>query len=331
MHPAVSILLPFHNAEAFFHRAIRSVIDQSFASWELVLVNNASADNSLSIAQSTNDPRIKIIDEPVKGIAFALNTGLRHCSGRYIARMDADDVMLPERLELQAKFLDEHPHIGLVSGLVEFVSQVEDARGYEAYVQQVNAWRTEDEIRHHRFVESPFAHPSVMFRKELVEKYGGYDTSGVPEDYELWLKWMDKGVRMQKLAVPVLQWRDHPNRLSRTHANYSAEAFDRARCSYLARWLKERAAHLPPLYVWGGGKLARRKIKLLEEHGVRIKGLIDVKPLNTSLPFIHYRELPSPGKIFIISMVSNRGRYAEIRDYLTARGYVMEKNFMLAG
>lgn len=330
MQPAVSILLPFHNAEEFLLRAIHSVLDQSFSSWELVLVNNASTDNSLSIAQGIDDLRIKIVHEPVKGIAFALNTGLRHCSGKYTARMDADDIMLPQRLEIQSKFLDDHPHIGLISGLVKFNSQLKDARGYEAYVQQVNEWRTGDETRQHRFVESPFAHPSVMFRKELAENFGDYDTSGLPEDYELWLRWMDKGVKMEKLNVPVLQWNDHSQRLSRLHPDYSAEAFDKVRYSYLAKWLRSHSSSLP-LYVWGGGKLARRKMKLLEEQGIQIKGLIDVKHLNTSLPFIHYTELPAPGNIFIVSMVSNRGRYAEIRDYLTARGYIIERDFVLAG
>lgn len=332
MHtPAISVLLPFHNAAAFIRQAIGSVLAQSCRDWELVLVNNASSDDSLTIAQSFTDPRIRMVHEPVKGIAFALNTGLAHCRGRYIARMDADDVMLPGRLAMQSQFLDEEPSFDLVSGLVEFSSDLDDARGYEAYVQQVNAWRTEDEIRQHRFVESPFAHPSVMFREELVEKFGAYDTSGFPEDYELWLRWLDKGVRMHKLAVPVLKWNDHLSRLSRVHPHYSPEAFDRVRYHYLAKWLKPRVSSLPPLYAWGGGKLARKKMKLLESEGIAVKGLVDVTNISTQLPFIHYKNIPAPGEIFIVSLVSNRGRYADIRDFLIDRGYKAEQDFILAG
>lgn len=332
--PEISVLLPFRNAADSLKPAVESIQRQNSVKWELILVDNNSTDaGSLPARQlASDDHRIRICKEPRAGIAHALNTGLTHCRGKYIARMDADDIMLPGRLQAQSDFLDKNPSIGLVAGLVEFRGP-QPAAGYSAYVDQINSWISEEQLRMHRFVESPFAHPSVMFRKELPGKYGNYTQEELPEDYELWLRWMNAGVRMAKLEMFVLQWNDRPDRLSRIHPSYSAEAFDLVRYRYLSDWLKQQASSLPPVYVWGAGKLARRKMKLLEElSGVSPAGLIDIKPaLSATLPYLFYKDIPGPGEIFIISMVSNRGKYAEIRDFLGERGYHPEKDFILAG
>lgn len=331
----VSILLPYHNTSAgTLKNAVRSILQQSFNNWELVLVSNANTVNDAAGAFTRElireNDQVKLIHEPQKGIAYALNAGLQHCTGSYIARMDADDAMEPERLRLQCEYLDANPGVGLVAGKVTFSSELGDSKGYEAYVQQVNSWMTEEDIYFHRFVESPLAHPSVMFRRELVELYGNYSTAPVPEDYELWLRWMHNGIRMAKINMPVLHWKDHASRLSRTHANYSAAAFDQVRYDYLARLLAPRLPLLPPVYIWGG-KLARKKVKLLEAKGIKISGYIDVKRPGAYDDFIHYMDIPVPGEMFIISMISNRGKYAEARDFLLERGYELEKDFVLAG
>lgn len=331
MNNLISVLLPFHNAASFLERAVRSAADQAFEQKELVLVNNASTDDSLAIAQRLQHEYnfVKLVEEPCKGIAYALNTGLNHCTGNYLARMDADDVMLAGRLQAQFEFLEAKKEIGLAGGLVAFESEVADARGYEAYVKQINEWQSEDDIYHHRFVESPFAHPSVMFRRSLIESYGSYSTGPYPEDYELWLRWMHHGVRMAKVPVPVLLWKDRADRLSRTHENCSPEAFDTVRYNYLGKWMNEKRERLRPVYVWGG-KLARKKAKLLEAQGITVRGYIDVKAPDQP-DTIHFSDIPAAGEIFILSMVSNRGKFAEVRDFLLERGYVIGKDFVLAG
>ena len=105
-----------------------------------------------------------------------------------------------------------------------------------------NGLLTHEEIALARFVESPLAHPSVMFRRSLVERWGGYAEGAFPEDYELWLRWLDAGVRMEKLADPLLIWNDSPTRLSRRDPRYAAEAFYRVKARYLARWLAPQHA-----------------------------------------------------------------------------------------
>ncbi len=333
----VSVLMPFRNAEVeALSRAVDSIKNQTFSHWELILVNNndkeKTPDALWAKTQSDNDERIRLIHESETGIAYALNTGLSYCSGKYIARMDADDVSIPDRLQLQSHFLNEHDDIGLVSGLVSFISEIENAGGYEKFVEQINAWKTSEEIYMHRFVESPLAHPSVMFRKSIVEIYGGYSLEAVPEDYELWLRWMQHGVKMYKLPEKVLEWNDHAQRLSRNHDHYSREAFDKVRYQYLSQWLKLKLKNLPPIYVCGGGKFARVKIRLLESLSIPIKGIIDFKERKISEKyFLSYEDIPPPGNLFIISLISNRGKFSEVRDFLEVRGYINGKDFILAG
>lgn len=336
MYPVgVSILLPVHNGGSTLRRAVDSLLHQTYADFEVLLVNNASSDNTGQIIQAyvKSDARVRSLFEPRKGIAFALNHGLRAARGKYIARMDADDVSFPDRLRKQVNFLEQHAEIGLTAGLVEFCGN-SNSQGYAEYVRLLNALQTEDELYRHRFVESPFAHPSVLFRKELTDLYGPYTEADEPEDYELWLRWFRHGVRMAKLPEPVLQWHDSPTRLSRTDIRCSAEAFDRVRYRYLALWLQHRqqTAGLKPLYVWGGGKLANRKMKLLEQlSGIPVAGIIDLKAKkDTALPHIHYADLPEPGNLFVVSMVSNRGKYREIDAFLQQRGYRAGQDYILA-
>lgn len=334
MSPTVSILLPVYNGAATLRRAVDSMLDQTYPHFELLLVNNASTDATSSIIHeyATLDTRVRPLYESQKGIAFALNHGVREAKGPYIARMDADDVSYPTRLEKQVAFMEQHPEIGLVAGLINHEGSSTDTEGYAEYVRQLNRWNTEAQLRHYRFVESPFAHPSVLFRKELMDAYGYYTEAEEPEDYELWLRWFQHGVRMHKLAEPVLGWYDSPTRLTRTDPRCSAECLDAVRYRYLAQWLKSRKDTLPPLYVWGGGKLANRKMKRLQEYsGIPIAGIIDIKEkTGAPLPHIHYLNLPEPGRIFVVSMVSNRGKYQEIDDFLQQRGYVAERDYVLA-
>jgi glycosyltransferase involved in cell wall biosynthesis len=197
----VSILLPFRNAADTLDAAINSIAQRTFRDWELILIDNASTDSSGAIARewSLSDPRIRVIDEARVGIAEALNTGLKHATAPLIARMDADDIAHPERLAQQVAYMDEHPEIGVLGTRTSFFSTVNEHRGMQAFVEWQNAILSPHEHYTKRFVDAPLAHPSVMFRRELVARHGGYSTEPLPEDHELWMRWMDAGVRFAKL------------------------------------------------------------------------------------------------------------------------------------
>ena len=326
----VSVLIPFHREGALLSRAIDSVLAQTSSDWQLILVANGADAETMRIAEQAAkaDRRIEIFTEPVPGIAHALNTGLTFCRGEYVARLDADDAMPPERLALQARYLGENPAIGLVSGQVRFISH--NAEGYDAYVYQINSWQTEEEILRYRFVESPVAHPSVMFRRRLIDQYGNYSTEAIPEDYELWMRWLTAGVRFAKIGEVVLDWYDSPGRLSRTHDNYARRAFDRVRMQHLLTVLPAMLKGRP-LWVCGG-KYARKKAAWLSNHGMPVTGIVDLVPRRLNqFASLTYAELPPPGILFLLSMVSNRGGYRIVEQVLTERGYRHGEDFLLAG
>src|SRR2546425_6870649 len=102
-----------------------------------------------------------------------------------------------------------------------------------------------------------------MFRRELLNKHGGYREGDFPEDYELWLRWLDAGVTMAKVPRVLLTWNDAPERLSRTDRRYDVEAFYRCKAFYLARWLKRHVDASRPLLVWGAGRPTRKRAEHL--------------------------------------------------------------------
>jgi len=321
----VSVAMPVFNAEATVFQTLESLRAQTFPSMEIVVVNDGSTDGTLEILR--DQPNIKLLDRPHRGIVPALNDGLAAANGKYIARMDADDFCHPERIEKQVAFLDAFPEIGLVGCRVGFGGDREKQAGYATYVDWINELIKPNEIALNRFVESPFAHPSVMFRRELPEKLGAYRDGPFPEDYELWLRWMANGVKAGKVDEELVVWNDPPNRLSRTDGRYSIDAFYETKAKYLFQWLEKHNPHHPNVIVWGAGRVTRKRVSILENYGLRITHYIDIKPrqLNCGTPVIQPSEIPDPATCFVLPMVGNRGAREQIRTLLHECGFVEGK------
>ena len=246
----VSIVLPVRNAAGTLAVALESVRGQTFTDWELVAVDDGSQDETAGILASAAraDPRIRILSQAAFGIAEALQHGCAAARGEFVARLDADDWIPPERFLRQLEFFERHSQLGLVSCRVRHGGEQTAQAGYAAYVAWINSLLTPADIALRRFVESPVAHPSVMFRRVLLQEYGGYESGDFPEDYELWLRWLDAGVQFGKVDAELLLWNDAPTRLSRTEPRYRPDAFYRIKCVYLARWLKRHVE--PAREIW---------------------------------------------------------------------------------
>jgi len=326
----VSVVMPVYNAEATVLQALESLRAQSFGSMEIIVINDGSTDGTLEILR--NQPDIKLLDHSHRGIVPALNDGLAAARGNYIARMDADDLCHPERIEKQSSFLDAFPEIGIVGCKVRFGGDREKQAGYLAHVDWINSLVSPKEIALNRFVESPFAHPSVMFRRELFEKYGAYRDGAFPEDYELWLRWMANGVKVGKVDEELITWNDPPNRLSRTDPRYSIDAFYETKTQYLSLWLETHNPHHPDIIVWGAGRVTRKRAAILKQYGIRITQYVDIKPrhLNCGTPVIQPSEIPDPATCFILPMVGKRGARDQIRAILRERGFVEGTNCIFA-
>lgn len=341
MIPLVSVVLPVFNAAATVARAVESIRAQTMTDWELVAVDDGSTDGTREILRglAAGEKRIRLVERPHAGVAAAANAAMETARGRYVARMDADDVSWPERLARQAEFLDaaENRDVGVVAGRVEFGGDRAASAGYALHVDWVNSLVTPEAIALNRFVEQPVVNPSVMFRRGLVARHGGCRAGDFPEDYELWLRWLDAGVRMAKVPQVVLTWHDASTRLTRTDTRYAPDAFFRAKAQWLARWLvAARVTGARKIFVWGAGRHTRKRAAHLEAHGVPIAGYVDVDAKKTGRgiggtgrPVLGEAQLPPPGEIFVLSYVSSRGAREYNRARLVERGYREGRDFLL--
>lgn len=331
----ISVALPCFNAQDSLEACLESLLAQTFEDFEVVAVNDGSTDATLDVLRqfSARDGRIRVFDRPHGGVVRAMNFAVEQSRGEYVARMDSDDICLPERLALQKDHLDRHPHVGLVGGLVRFGGDCESAKGYQAYVDWTNTLVTEEEISLARFVESPYVNPSIMFRKELVSRCGPFYDGPFPEDYEFLLRLMAAGVRMDKVPREVLIWNDPPTRLTRTDPRYDPDAFYRTKAVYLARWLASRG--IERVSVIGGGRITRRRALMLEEHGIVIERWLEVDPDKigqraSGRPVCSWREVEAPQGEFLLSYVGTRGAGRRIASELEEKGWIAGIHFLLA-
>lgn len=331
--PAISVILPFYNAEATLYKAVSSILNQEFDDLELILVDNHSSDGSAQIGAdfSRLDRRVIMTSEKCRGVAHASNTGAALARGKYVARMDADDVATPRRLKLQKSYLDDQPDFDAMGGLVEYVPGTDDrTKGFARYVEWSNAIITPEDIARSRFIELPIVNPTLMWRRAIQEKHGLYKHGPFPEDYEMVLRWLAAGVRFGKVPEVVLQWHDSPGRLTRSDPVYSDDSFFRIKTRYLSAWLKENNPFHPEVTVWGASRLSRKRAALLQEYGVRIIGYIDIKKTRQlEEKVIYYENLPPAGERFILSYVRQGDSRERVREYLNSLGYMEQVNYLL--
>ncbi len=184
--PKISVVLPVFNAEKYIGAAIQSVLDQSFADFELIIVDDASTDSTPLIINTyaKSDSRIKVITNKKNlYIAQALNKGISHAKSAVIARMDADDICLPQRFKRQYWLLTQNPNVAVVGCNIIIIDEDGNEIGKRKY------YSDSDMLKKRIFRYSPFAHPTTMFRKAVFDESGGYDPKWSPsEDIDLWIK-----------------------------------------------------------------------------------------------------------------------------------------------
>lgn len=342
--PKISVVLPVFNAEATVTAALESLRSQTFRDWEVLVIDDGSTDQTAEIVArlSQIDPRIRLHRRARAGIVAALNFGLSAARGEFIARQDGDDESLPTRFSEQLAEFERDPSLGLVSSFVRHAATAgkwvhdgaTETRGYSSYCDWLNSFSEPHEIRRASFVESPLAHPTVLFRRSLIEQFGAYSDGDFPEDYELWLRWLDGGVKMRKVRSVLYQWNDAPDRLSRTDARYSPDAFLELKVKSLISWLRQNNPSHPEVVIWGAGTLSKRRARRLQEDGCLIKAYIEVNPKRrgqkiNNVPVYLVDEFAQVPQGFIVSVVGNRGAGENIRNFLLEQGRVEEVEFLI--
>ncbi|MCH8519519.1 MAG: glycosyltransferase [Nanoarchaeota archaeon] len=200
----VSVVMPNYNGSKYLKEAISSILEQSFADFELIIVDDCSSDDSLSVIDSFSDSRIKVFrNEKNLGVSGTLNHGLSHATGEYIARMDSDDISSKLRFEKQVKILDSGYDV--VGSDIIFIDSSGKSLGSRKYSDDIGSV-----IR----IKSPLAHPSVMFKKSLITSLGVYSYEfNSAEDYDLWLRFYNYGAKFSIIHEPLLKYRIHDNQV----------------------------------------------------------------------------------------------------------------------
>lgn len=227
----ISVVMPVHGEATHFGLALASTLAQvTHEQLQVLVVLDRAAPNVHEYLGSLDDSRLEVVDARGEGIVAALNTGISSARFDLIARMDADDVMLPGRLEAQAQYLREHSSVLAVGGQLQFIDDSGMITGNRQYSTEPATVRKRMPHR------NQLAHPAVMMRREAVLRIGGYrPLFQYGEDYDLWLRLLQHG-DLANVGTLVLQYRIHGEQVSRSRRSAMAEA------TYLAQWAARRRA-----------------------------------------------------------------------------------------
>lgn len=212
--PLVSVVIAVYNYEQYVGETLVSILDQTLADFECIIVDDASTDKTAEVIRSFRDPRIRYLrNERNLGQTASLNRGIGVARGRYVARIDADDIAFPERLKLQADFLDRNSGVGLVGTWLQSVDERKRLIRRSRYPLMPDIYRL--------FLQNLFnwpclTHPTVMVRREVFQRVGMYDEQYfISQDYDLWLR-IARFYPVRNIGRILLHYREHGASLSRS-------------------------------------------------------------------------------------------------------------------
>ncbi|MFM7428015.1 MAG: glycosyltransferase family 2 protein, partial [Elainella sp.] len=228
--PLISVLMPVYNAQRYLPRAVESILHQSLGDFEFLILDDGSTDRSLAILQryAQQDARIRLLSRANRGLVVSLNQLLELAQGELIARMDADDIALPDRFAQQVAFLQQHPQVVCVGGAQDWIDEAGRILLRHPEAEQ-NA-----EIQELALTgRTPINHPSALIRTAALRQVGGYDAAFYPaEDLDLWLRLGEIG-ELANLKATVLQYRQHSQSISEQQ---QARQIERQRAACQRAW-----------------------------------------------------------------------------------------------
>lgn len=214
--PKVSVLLATYNCEKTISESIDSILSQTYTDWECVICDDCSTDNTYSILcgykEKYPDKFIILKNEINSKLSYSLNRCIKHANGELMARMDGDDISLPDRFQKQVDFFDANPDIDAVGSITTLFDESGDY-GIAEYPEHPDKFTM--------YMQVPFAHPAVMVRKTAYEKLGGYTVSKRTvrsQDYDLWFRFFAAGFKGYNFQTPLLRFREDKNAVTRRTA-----------------------------------------------------------------------------------------------------------------
>ena len=342
--PMISCLMPIYNCADTLVSAVRSICRQTFKSWELILVDDGSSDDTIKIAEelAATDPRLRVFRKEHGGIVDTLNFAFKQSRAPFIARMDGDDISHPERFAEQMRYLQKHTDIAAVGCKIRVFPKKSITEGMQRYERWLNKACLPEILERDIFVESPLVHPSVLLRRSVLEEVGLYEDGRWPEDYQLWLRMWLKGVKMAKVEKTLFFWRDLPKRLTRVDQRCSHDALRELKITFFLKafftpaeeeqGLRSLPFHKRKLIIWGAGPNGKALAKTLRSHGLEPAYYTDILPARhgqtiCGLKVLSLEQLPAPDDYFLVTAVGNPNSREEIRAFLRERGWQEGRDF----
>lgn len=233
--PEISIIMPVYNAGPYLKKSVQSILNQTYGNFEFLICDDGSTDNSLKILKefSRQDERIKLFSQKNLGVVKTLNRLIKNSQGEYIARMDADDLAYPKRIEQQIKYLKQHPKTVIVGTAFDII----DNKG--KFIETFHHFNDDFLIRWMLIFSSPFCHSSVIIRKNIFDQTGLYDNKWTTvEDYELWTRISQIGT-MANLDEILQHYRANSQGVSQKNWQYQVKQRNKLGEIYADKFLKD--------------------------------------------------------------------------------------------
>lgn len=273
--PPVSVLLPVRNGAEHLSEALRSLQAQTDPDFEVIAVDDGSTDDTYGIlaAWAWSDRRVRPLHQEPAGIVAALEHARAMAKGRWLARMDADDVSEPERFAAQRALMASDPALAVCGTHVRYFPDDELREGTLRYEAWLNATSEPDDVERDLFVECPLAHPTFFLDARATDEVGGYRDRGWAEDYDLLLRLWRAGGRLAKVPERLLCWREGSERLQRTSPVYAPEAFVACKVHHLRRSLLAEDRRVA---IWGAGPVGKTFGRALAKAGTPVRAFVEV-------------------------------------------------------
>lgn len=329
--PRVAVLLPARDAARTVRAAAVSILRQSFDDLALVAVDDGSTDGTPEILArlAERDRRVTVLRGPGEGIARALSRGLPLCDAEIVARMDADDVAWPRRLERQVEALAEYPSLAAVGSRVRLLPRRRVAEGMRRYVAWLGGLVTPRLVLRDLLVESPLVHPAAAIRADALRAAGGWRDGDFPEDYDLWLRLSGAGGGLANLPEVLLDWRESEGRLTRRDPRYAISRHMALKAAFLA---EGPLAGRREVALWGAGETGRAFAAALSAAGIGVGLFVEVdrKKIGRRVrgaEVVSHEQVERARGLPLLVAVGAPGARDLIRAELARRGFVELRDF----
>ena len=317
--PLVSILIPFKNTEAYIEACLVSILNQTYTNWELIIVDDTSSDSSSNIVKkfAKNDERIILLKNQGAGIIDALQLAFKHSKGAFITRMDSDDIMRTNKLEVLLNNLLKHGKQHIAIGLVNYFSKDGIKEGYKNYEIWLNNLTKTGRNYSEIYKECVIPSPSWMIHRNDLITCDAFNPNRYPEDYDLAFRFYKHHFKCIPCDTIIHDWRDYSSRTSRTHEHYAENHFIDIKLHY---FLELDRNPNKSLVIWGAGNKGKIIAKTLIKKDIPFEWICDnPNKIGRDIygkilkPFNFLKDIKNPQSIIT---VANKEAQIEIKNYM---------------